>query len=206
MEKLDFNESQFFSLTMDHAYAQINVHWLSRGAQDGPFSFHVEGLLKHFLDDPIGIRAVVRAVKNILDYCSDARLRTLCKALDAYRERYLTEREAATSGRDQAYEVQTQPRKEQQRRGRPKGQPSSGRRRPELLETTTPPVEDWADGPQEKQYGGRGSRRMRTTAGRGRGEQTSPETRNQTNLSVKATHTSSRRASARAARVTEYDR
>jgi hypothetical protein len=64
----------------------------------------------------------------------------------------------------------------------------------------------WSDGPQEKQYSGRRSRRMRTTAGRARGEQILPETRNQTNLSIKATHTSSRRVSARAARVTEYDR
>jgi hypothetical protein len=95
----------------------------------GPFSFHVEGLSRHFLADADGIRAIVRAVKNILDYGSDARLRTLCKALDAYRERELKEREAATSERDHAYEVQTQPRKEQQRRGRPKAQSSSGRRR-----------------------------------------------------------------------------
>jgi hypothetical protein len=76
---LDPDEPQFFSLTMDHAYAQINAHWLSWGVQDGPFGFHVEGLLRHFLDDPIGIRAVVRAVKNVLDYGSDERLRKLLK-------------------------------------------------------------------------------------------------------------------------------
>jgi hypothetical protein len=88
------------------------------------YSFHVEGLSKHLLDDVNGLRAVRRAVKNVLDCGGDARLRMLCEALDAYREKVINEREAATSERDQAYEVQIQPRKEQQRRGRPKGQPS----------------------------------------------------------------------------------
>jgi hypothetical protein len=122
VEKLDFNEPQFFSLTMDHAYAQINVHWLSRGVQDGPFSFHVEGLSRHFLDDPIGIRAVTRAIKNILDYGADARLRKLCEALDAYREKIILERKATTSQRDQRYEAKSQP--EQRRRSRRDPQPS----------------------------------------------------------------------------------
>jgi hypothetical protein len=204
VDNLDYNEPQFFSVTMDHQLACVNVHWVSPLAEGGQYSFHVEGLSKHLLDDANGIRAVRRAVKNILDYGDDARLRALCHALDAYREKVIHEREAVTTERDQAYEIQTQPQKEQQR-GRRKGQLSSiqrqeGRRRPEFAETISPPEDDWADGPQEKQYSGRRVRR------RARGEQTSPERRNRANFSVKATRTVSRRASARVGGITEYDR
>jgi len=63
---------------MDHAYACVNVHWLCTNAEEGRFSFHVEGLSKHFLDDEDGIRAVRRAVRNIMDYGAEERLKTLC--------------------------------------------------------------------------------------------------------------------------------
>jgi len=211
MEKLDYNEPQFFSVTMDHELARINVHWLSAPTEGGRHSFHVEGLSQHLINDAHGIRVVVRAVKNILDYASDERLRKLCEALDAYRKRVILERQAATNTRDPEPAVQTEMREERQRRGRPKGKPSpiqreASRRRPEFVESATPPEEDCADRPQEKQHSGRGSRRMRTTVGRAKGEQTSPERRNRTDFPVKTTRTSSRRAPARAARVTEYDR
>ena len=204
VEKLDYNEPQFFSVTMDHELARINVHWLRAPAEGGQHKFHIEGLSKHLLDDANGIRAVVRAVKNILEYGSDTRLQKLCEALDAYRKRVILEREAATTEKDQGHLVQTEPRKERQRRGRPQGKPSliqrqPSQRRPEFVETATPPEEDWADEPLENQYSGRGSRRMRTTAGRPK----SPERRNRTNFPVKTPH-NLRRTSARAARVTEY--
>lgn len=92
VEGFDFNEPQFFSVTMDHELARINVHWLRASTEGGRHSFHVEGLSKHLLDDANGIKAVRRAVKNILDYGSDARLRKLCEALDAYREKVILER------------------------------------------------------------------------------------------------------------------
>jgi len=60
---------------MDHELARINVHWLGEPAEGGQYSFHIEGLSQHLLNDATGLRAVVRAVKNILDYGSDARLR-----------------------------------------------------------------------------------------------------------------------------------
>lgn len=189
---------------MDHQLACVNVHWVSLPTEGGLNSFHVEGLSQHLLNDAHGIRAVQRAVKNILDHFGDTRLRTLCQALDAYREKVAREREAVTTNRDQGHAVQTEPR----RRGRPKRQPSpiqrqKSRRRPELVETTTPPEEDWTDRPLEKQYCGRGSRSIRGTARRGRGEQTSPERRNRTNFSLTATRTASRGASTRAARVVD---
>ena len=74
MEDFDYDEPQFFSVTTDHQLACVNVDWLSSPAE-GQYSFHVEGLSKHLLDDANGLRAVTRAVKNILDYGADARLR-----------------------------------------------------------------------------------------------------------------------------------
>jgi hypothetical protein len=108
-EKFDFNEPQFFSVTMDHEVARINVHWLSAPTDGGKYRFHVEGLSKHFLDDADGLRAVTRAIKNILDYGSDVRLRKLCEALDAYRERVILERKAGTPEGHQEPVVQTEP-------------------------------------------------------------------------------------------------
>jgi hypothetical protein len=115
----------------------------------------VKELLKYFLNNPIGIRAIMRAIKNIFNYDSDARLRTFCRVLNTYRERILKKREAATSERIQIYKIQIQPRKEQQRKRKLKGQLSSiqrqiDRKRFKFIEIITPPEKDWADGSQEK--------------------------------------------------------
>jgi hypothetical protein len=117
-EKFDFNEPQFFSVTMDHAVARINVHWLSAPTDGEKRHFHVEALSKHFLDDANGLRAVTRAIKNILDYGSDARLPKLCEALDVYRERVILERKARTPEGHQGPVVQTEPQHERQRSSR----------------------------------------------------------------------------------------
>lgn len=82
---------------MDHEFARINVHWIRAPVPGGVHSFHVEGLSKHILDDPNGIRAIIRAVKNILDYGTDVRLRSLCGALEAYRDKIVQLRHAAIS-------------------------------------------------------------------------------------------------------------
>jgi len=117
----DYNEPQFFSVTMDHQLACVNVHWLRAPAAGEQHSFHVEGLSKHLLDDANGIRAVIRAIKNILDHGADARLRTLCSALDAYRETVIRNRETANAQRMQEREVPSAPPTEPQaqRRGPP---------------------------------------------------------------------------------------
>jgi hypothetical protein len=117
-EKIDFNEPQFFSVTMDHEMTRINVHWLSAPTGDETYGFHVEGLSKHFLDDANGLRATIRAIKNILDHGSDERLRKLCEALDAYRERVILERKAGTTEKRQEPVVQTEPQPERRRRSR----------------------------------------------------------------------------------------
>jgi hypothetical protein len=74
----DFDEPQFLSLTIDHAYAQINVHWISAPMDGGQYSFHVERL---------------------------SRLRKLRTAPNAYRETVIREREEANPQRKQQYEV-----------------------------------------------------------------------------------------------------
>ncbi|KAL9044599.1 MAG: hypothetical protein Q9214_002276, partial [Letrouitia sp. 1 TL-2023] len=106
MEGFDYEEPRFFSVTMDHQLACVNVHWLRAPATGEQYSFHVEGLSQHLLKDADGIRAITRAVKNILDYGADERLRTLCKALDAYREIVLRDREAANPHSKQRNQVQ----------------------------------------------------------------------------------------------------
>jgi len=69
----------------------------------------VKRLSRHFLDNPIGIRAVIRAVKNVLNYGSDERLRKLCEALNAYREKVILEKEAITTQGNQKYKARAQP-------------------------------------------------------------------------------------------------
>ncbi|KAI9841867.1 MAG: hypothetical protein M1837_000337 [Sclerophora amabilis] len=100
---------------MDNAYAQINVHWLDAGADDGQLRFHVEILSQYLLNDPDSLRAVRRAVKNILDYGAVERLPRLCKALDAYRQKVVVEREMAISESHCAPTVQVETQKKQPR-------------------------------------------------------------------------------------------
>ncbi len=115
IKDLDYNEPLFYSLSMDHQVAYLNVHWLGTDAKDGQISFHVEGLSKHFLDEIDGLRAVQKAVKNILDYGQGERLKSLCKALDAYRQRIQVEREMAVSEGRMAYERRSPSQKGYQR-------------------------------------------------------------------------------------------
>lgn len=77
------SEPQFFSMSIDHAMACINVHWLSEKAESGTICFHVEKLLQYFIDVD-GLKAVKRAVKNILDYGVSERPQKIYEGLDAY--------------------------------------------------------------------------------------------------------------------------
>ena len=95
LENFDYNEPQYFSAGMDHELARINVHWLGPPGEGGQHNCHVEGLSQHLLRDSNGIRAISRAIKNILDYGADTRLQTLCSELDAHRETVVRDREAA---------------------------------------------------------------------------------------------------------------
>ncbi|KAK5562146.1 hypothetical protein LTR43_012259, partial [Exophiala xenobiotica] len=101
LKEFDYEEPLYFSVTMDHELARINVHWLRAPAEKGgQHSFHVEGLSKHLLDDADGIRALSLAIKNILDNGADARLRTLCAALDSYRKTVTRNKSAANAQRE----------------------------------------------------------------------------------------------------------
>lgn len=133
-KNLDLNEPQFFSLSMDHASACLNVHWVSISADVGQFSFHVEGLSKYFLDNVDSLRAVRRAVKNILDYGVNDRLRRLCKALDAYREKVILERRTAVPEVFHASEVQAESLKRQPQRSHTKAPLLSNRRQVDQIQ------------------------------------------------------------------------
>ncbi|EXJ89325.1 hypothetical protein A1O3_02392 [Capronia epimyces CBS 606.96] len=104
LENFDYEvplEPLYFSISMDHELARINVHWLKAPAEGGQHSFHVEGLSQHLLRDPNGIRALSQAIKNTLDSGAGARLQALCKALDVYRETVVRNRNAANVQREQ---------------------------------------------------------------------------------------------------------
>lgn len=96
-ENLDFDEPQFFSLSIDHAMAYVNVHWLSKNAEDGAICFQMEQLLLYALD-AAGIKAINRAVKNILDYGVNKRLPKICGELDTCAQKRIEEK--ATSHKD----------------------------------------------------------------------------------------------------------
>lgn len=178
-ESFDFDEPQFFSVTMDHELARINVHWLSNPTEGGQYSFHVEGLSKHLLDDANGLRALRRAIKNILDYGSDARLRKLCDALDAYRQRVISEREAVTTERDQRNMIQTEPQPERRRRSRRAQLPSHKQQENQSRDDLQVEARGDAEGhqgdePQENLQAEQRSRRKQTTARQGRSRAKAP--------------------------------
>ena len=86
LEDFDFDAPQYFSVSIDQRNADVNVHWVSKPEQSGAFGFHMARLKTHCLSEPEGLRAIHKAVKNILDYNAGTRLRELCEALDRYRD------------------------------------------------------------------------------------------------------------------------
>lgn len=118
LNTIDYDEPQFFSLSVDHSTVHVYVHWLSVGAEDGQFSFHMEELSLHYLRDLDGLRTVHRTVKNILDWGRKERLQTIRKLLDAYREKFQTERAAAERAAAVAWEstpIETEQPKQKQK-------------------------------------------------------------------------------------------
>lgn len=83
---IDFDEPMFFSITIDHLTAYINVHWLSKEAESGAYCFHMRRILRYFLDVD-GLKAVDRAIKNILHYGAKERLTKICGQLDMYAQK-----------------------------------------------------------------------------------------------------------------------
>ncbi|KAI9857162.1 MAG: hypothetical protein M1824_004963 [Vezdaea acicularis] len=124
---IDYNEPQFFSGSIDHESARINVHWYSYEHKEDLFSFHVRALSKHFLDDAEGLRTVRREIRNILDFGRNERHKTLSDALDAYTQRIRSGRGIANL-EDQARNGQLESRNGQQNRP-PRMQPLSSQRK-----------------------------------------------------------------------------
>lgn len=93
--KVDMNEPQFFSVTIDHELVRINAHWLSGDpSEDRPYNFHVETVERYLLNEEGRVRAAMRAIHNILDYSLEERLNNICEALDEYREIFIAARDA----------------------------------------------------------------------------------------------------------------
>ncbi|OBT74481.1 hypothetical protein VF21_06930 [Pseudogymnoascus sp. 05NY08] len=95
VQKLDMNNPQFFSASIDHEQVRINVHWLRGGlGGDLTYSFHVDVVAKYSLDNKEGAKAAMEAIKNILDYSLDTRLKGISEALDEYRQIFVAARDA----------------------------------------------------------------------------------------------------------------
>ena len=158
LEKVDYEEPVYFSISLDHELARINVHWLRAPAEKGgQHSFHVEGLSQHLLRDANGIRAVSRAIKNILDSGADARLRTLCGALDAYRETVVRNRNAANAQREREHEYRQESHIERRSQGivpAPEAQVARGASYTEEIRNSRPQLE-----PVKSIYSGQQGRR-----------------------------------------------
>lgn len=97
---IDMDIPQYFSLTMGQRFASVNVHWLSRSAENGPISFHVGLISDYVLTDSNSLRAIHQTVKNILDYGVRKRLPRICAALDRCKQKFVLERETAMRRRD----------------------------------------------------------------------------------------------------------
>lgn len=149
LDTLDYDEPQFFSLSVDHSTVHVYVHWLSVDAEDGQFRFHVERLSLHDLRDLDGLRAVHRTVKNILDWGRKERLPAICKLLDTYRdelqrEKAMAEAEAKASAEEaervtavasESASVETEPRNGQR-------QKQKGRKRKSSTAATAPKAQN----------------------------------------------------------------
>lgn len=103
---MDFDNPQCFSLTVNNIYVSVNVHWLSRSAEDGSICFYMASLSNHIITEPDGLKTIHQIVKNILDYAVSKRLPKIREALDRYRQNIVDEREKAIHGQDPALEPQ----------------------------------------------------------------------------------------------------
>ena len=97
---LGSDSPHFFSVTLNNKFASVNIHWLSRSADDKPICYHMATLSDHFLTKSSGLRAVHQIVKNILDYAVNERLPLICKALDTYNHNFVGEQENANHGQE----------------------------------------------------------------------------------------------------------
>lgn len=84
---IDYDEPMFFSISIDHLMACINVHWLSKAeVGSGVYCFHMRRILRYVLDVD-GLKAVSRAIKNILHYGANERLTKICGQLNMYAQK-----------------------------------------------------------------------------------------------------------------------
>ena len=102
IDDFDFSQPQFFSVTMDNYVVTVNVHWVSEPAKSGMHGFHLESLNHYVSSDPAGLRAIHKAVKNIMDEFAGTRLNTLCEAVDKYYEKVVSDQSKAKQQQEEA--------------------------------------------------------------------------------------------------------
>ena len=128
---VDFDEPQCFSISIYHAMACINVRWVSRDAKNGAFRFHLKHLLSYVLNID-GLKAVDRAIRNILSYGANERLVRICGELDLQAKKI---EEMAIIGRDNLASDSLPEKQQQQRRPRKRNNVESlanGRQAPRI--------------------------------------------------------------------------
>ena len=85
-EIIDNSNPAYFSVTMDHTFAQIFVHWVSPPVERCPsYGLHVELLSQHILREATSLRAFRCSFKNIVDFAGGTHLQKICHGLDAYQ-------------------------------------------------------------------------------------------------------------------------
>jgi hypothetical protein len=115
LEHFDYDKPQYFSIGVDHQLAQISVHWVKAPTEGGQHSFHLKELSQYQLQDANGIRALSRAIRNIVDDGAHSRLPALCDALDRYREVIVRDQEAGNAQQNQRHDGPAEPRDARER-------------------------------------------------------------------------------------------
>ena len=151
---MDFDNPQCFSLTVNNIYVSLNVHWLSRSAEDGSICFYMASLSNHIITEPDGLKTVHQIVKNILDYAVSKRLPKIREALDRYRQNIVDERETAIHGENPASEPQEEEQQPSPRQLGGNAHPSADRQSAKRRKLGSPAHGDIAegdvDGPAER--------------------------------------------------------
>lgn len=94
LDDFDLNNPLFFSVTMDQNIACVNVHWIGKNSDTNQYTFHLEELRMLPLRYDDSIQVLQRAIKNILDYAADPRLKLILDALDEHRKKIIAQRNA----------------------------------------------------------------------------------------------------------------
>ncbi|KAI4143888.1 MAG: hypothetical protein LQ340_006847 [Diploschistes diacapsis] len=101
LDKFDFKQPLFFSITLDQGIAGVNGHWIGKNTDTNQHTFHLEELKMLTLKYDDSIHVLQRAIKNIHDYASGPPMKPILDALDEYRQKIITQRAAKLTEKTQ---------------------------------------------------------------------------------------------------------